>query len=62
MPVGNVKKAERNKGRSLDVLNAIKRSKFVVETAIVCLAHAFVIPMAQGNGDPKDKSYRNVEL
>ena len=57
MPAGNAKKAEKTKGRSLDVLSAIKRS-IVVKAAILCLAHA-IIAMARVNKDPKYKSYRN---
>jgi len=57
MPAGNGKKAEKTKGRSLDVLSAIKRS--IVKAAFLCLAHALIIAMARVNGDPKYKSYKN---
>jgi hypothetical protein len=51
MPVGNVR--EKTKGRSLDVLSAIKRSIDIVKSAFLCLAHALVIPLANVNSDPK---------
>jgi hypothetical protein len=57
MPAGNGR--EKIKGRSLDVLSAIKRSIVVVKAVFLCLAHALIIAMAQVNGDPKYKSYRN---
>ena len=47
----------KTKGRSLDVLSAIKRS--IVKAAFLCLAQALIIAMARVNGDPKYKSYRN---
>ena len=50
MPAGNGKWAEGTKGRSLDVLSAIKRSIVVVQTAIFCLAHALIIAMSRVNG------------
>ena len=50
IPPGNGKLAEKTKGRSLDVLSAIKRS-IVMNTAFLCLAHALVIAMARDNGD-----------
>jgi len=56
MPVGNGR--EKTKGRSLDVLSAIKRSIVVVKAALVCMAHALVIAIANVNSDPKYKSYR----
>jgi hypothetical protein len=59
MPAGNGKRAEKTKGRSLDVLSAIKRSIVAVKAAFLCLAHALVISMARVNGDPKSKSYRD---
>jgi hypothetical protein len=51
MPVGNGK-AEKTKGRSLNVLSAIKRSIIVVKTTFLCLANALIIAMARVNGDP----------
>jgi len=56
MPAGNGR--EKTKGRSLDLLSAIKRS-IVVKAAFLCLAHAIIIAMARVNGDPKYKLYRN---
>jgi hypothetical protein len=53
MPAGNVKLAERTKGRSLNVLNVIKRSIVVVKTALMCLDHALIIAMSRVNNDPK---------
>ena len=49
LPAGNVKGAEKTKGRSLNILRAIKRSS--------CLVHALIITMAKVNMDPKYKSY-----
>jgi hypothetical protein len=57
MPAGNGR--EKTKGRSLDVLSAIKKSIVVVKAVFLCLAHALIIAMARVNGDPKYKSYRN---
>jgi len=57
MPVGNG--PEKTKGRSLDVLSAIKRSIVVVKAAFLCMAHALVIAIHNVNSDPKYKSYRN---
>jgi hypothetical protein len=57
MPGGNVR--AKTKGRSLDVLSAIKRSIVVVKTALLCLAQALIIDMARVNGDPKYASYRD---
>ena len=59
MPVGNGKKAEKTKGRSLDVLSAKKKGIVVVKTAFLCMAHGLVIAIANVNGDQKYKSYRN---
>jgi hypothetical protein len=50
---------EKTKGRSFDVLSAVKRSIVVVKAAFLCLAHALIIAMAQEIGDLKYKSYRN---
>jgi len=49
------------KGRSLDVMSAIKRSIVVVKTALICLAYALIIAMARVNGDRKYKSYSSGE-
>jgi hypothetical protein len=57
MPAGNGR--EKTKGRSIDVLSAVKRSIVVVKAAILCLAHALVIAIARLNNDPKYKLYRN---
>jgi len=57
MPAGNGR--EKTKGRSLDVISAIKKSNVVVKAKFLCLAHALIIAMARVNGDPKYKSYRN---
>jgi len=58
MPAGNGR--EKTKGRSLDVMSAIKNSIVVVKAAFLCLAHALIIAMARVISDPKYKSYRNV--
>jgi hypothetical protein len=57
MPVGNGR--EKTKGRSLDVLSAIKKIIVVVKAAFLCLAHALVIAMARVNSDPKYELYRH---
>jgi hypothetical protein len=49
MPAGNG--GVKTKGRSLDVLSAIKRT--------LCFAHALKIAMARANNDQKYKLYRN---
>jgi len=49
----------KTKGRSLDVLSAIKRSIVVVKLAFLCLTYALIIVMAKVNNDPKYKLYRN---
>ena len=59
MPVGNGNGGVKTKGRSLDVLRAIKRSIVVVKAAFLCMAHALVIAIANVNSNPKYKSYRN---
>ena len=59
MPVGNGKLAEKAKGRSLDVLSAIKKSIVVVKAAFLCMAHSLVIAISKANSDPKYKSYRD---
>jgi len=55
MPDGNGR--EKTKGRSIDVMSAIKKSIVVVKATFLCLAHA-LIAMARVNGDPKYKLYR----
>ena len=47
MPAGNGKAAEKTKGRSLDVMSAIKKSIVTVKAAINCLAYALVIAIAR---------------
>jgi hypothetical protein len=59
MPAGNGKLAEKRKGRSLNVLSAIKRSIVVVKAAFLCLVHALIIAMAGVNNDPKYALYRD---
>ena len=53
MPVGNGNGGVKTKGRSLNVLSAIKKSIVVVKAAFKCMAHALVIAMAKVNSDPK---------
>jgi hypothetical protein len=62
LPAGNGKKTEKTKGRSIDIMGAIKRSIVVVKAPVLCLAHALVIAMARVNGDPKYGSYRRGYL
>ena len=57
MPVGNGR--VKTKGRSLDVLSAIKRSIVVVKAAFLCLTHAIIIAIARVHNDPKYKPYSN---
>ena len=57
MPAGNG--GVKTKGRSLDVMSAIKKSIVTVTAVINCLAHALIIAIARVNGVPKYKSYRN---
>ena len=59
MPVGTGR--EKTKGRSLDVLSAIKRSIVVVKAAFLCLAHALVNAMAKVNSDQKYDFYRHCK-
>jgi hypothetical protein len=58
MPAGNGRQAQKTKGRSLDIISAIKKSIVIVKAAYLCLANALVIAMARVNGDPKYTSYR----
>jgi len=46
----------RNKGRTINMTSAIKKSIVVVKAAFLCLAHALIIAMARGNGDQRYKS------
>jgi hypothetical protein len=48
----------KTKGRSIDVLNAIKRSIVTVKAAVLCLAHAIIIDIARVDNGPKYASYR----
>jgi hypothetical protein len=57
MPVGNG--GVKTKGRSLDVLSAIKKSIVVVKAVMNCLAYDLVIAIAQCNDDPNYVSYRD---
>ena len=57
MPIGNGR--EKTKGRSFDLLSAIKKSIVIVQAAFLCLAHALIIDMARVNNDPKYASYRD---
>jgi len=57
MPAG--KGRVKTKGRSLDVLSAIKKSIVTVKAAFLCLAHALIIAMAKVNGDSMYESYRD---
>ena len=59
MPAGNGRTAEKTKGRSIDVMSAIKKNIVVVKAGYLCLAHSLIIAIARVNGDPKYKSYRN---
>jgi hypothetical protein len=56
MPAGNGR--VKTKGRSLDVLSAVKRSILVVKAIFLCLAHALIIAMVRVNGDLMYQSYR----
>jgi hypothetical protein len=59
LPVGNGNSGVKTKGRSLDVLSAIKRNIVVVKAAFLCLAHALVIAMARVNSNPTYELYRH---
>jgi hypothetical protein len=58
VPAGNGRMAEMTKGRSFNVLIAIKKSIVTVK-ATLCLAHALIIAIAKVNNDPKYASYRD---
>ena len=49
----------RTKGRSLDVLSAIKKSTVEVKAASSCFVYSLTIAMARVYGDPKYQSYRH---
>ena len=49
---------EKKKGRTLDVMSAIKKNN-VVKAAFLSLTNALFIAMARVNGDAKYVSYRN---
>ena len=49
---------EKTKGRSLELLSAIKKFIVKVKAEFLCLAHALITDMAKVNGDPKHK-YRD---
>jgi len=60
MPAGNGR--EKTKGRSLDVLSAIKKRIVVVKAAFLRLAHALIIAIAMVNCDQKYDSYRHGKV
>ena len=62
MKAGKGKGAEKTKGRSLNVLSAIRKSIVVFKAAFLCLPHVLIIGMARVNGDPKYQSYRDEYL
>lgn len=45
VPAGNRRKAEKTKGRSLEVMGAIKKGIVVVKKAFLCFSHAIIIVM-----------------
>jgi len=47
----------RTKGRSLNVLRAIKNSIVTVKAAVKCLAYALINAMVRVSGDPKYQLY-----
>jgi len=49
----------RLKGRSLDLMSAIKKSIVTVKAALNCLAYALIISMTHINDDPINQSYRH---
>ena len=59
MPDGYGKRAEKTKGRSLDVMSAIKKSIVSVKEGMNCLVYALFIAISRVNGDPKYASYRD---
>ena len=52
IPAGNGKRAEKTKGRTLNVLSTIENS-IVVKAALLGSAHALIISVALVNGDLK---------
>ena len=56
---GNGNGEVRTKGRSLDVLSAIKKSNVTLKVAVNCLDYAIIIAMARVNGDTMYESCRN---
>jgi len=61
MPAVNGKRAEKTKGRSIDVLSAI-RSTPKVKATFLCLAHVLIIAMTKLNWDNKYKYLEIVNL
>jgi len=59
MRAGNYRTAEKTKGRSLDVMSAIKNNIEVVKAAFLCLAHALINPVSKINRDRKYALYRD---
>ena len=59
MPVGNGKRAEKMKGRSLEVMSAIKKSVATLKTVVNCLVYALIIAMNRVNCDQNNISYSN---
>jgi hypothetical protein len=57
MPTGNG--GVKTKGRSMNLLSAIKKNIVVVKTAFLSLAHALIFAMARVNGDAKYALYRD---
>jgi len=53
------KRAEKTKGRSLNVMSAIKKSIDTVKAALNSLAYALIIAMGRVNGDSKYQLYRH---
>ena len=57
MLVGNGKRAEKTKGKSLNIRSVIMKGIVKVKAGLFCLAHALIITIARVNGGPKYKSY-----
>jgi hypothetical protein len=57
MPAGNG--GGKTKGRSINVLSAVKKSIVFAKVAVLCLAHALVIAIARVSNDLKYASYRD---
>jgi hypothetical protein len=60
MPAGNG--GAKTKGRSIDVLSALKRSTVTVKAAVLCLAHAIIIAISRVNNDLKYASYNLLKI